>query len=148
MTPIAYQALQLLYAATLVLSCLYAVGRGGREHRIVAATHFAASVGSGFAVMAVGAAGWREWQPTILLIDLAALAVFMRVALSSTAFWPLWVTGFHFDSVLTHLVRGLSPAALPAGYSILQGAWAYPLMAALTVGTWRFSHERDGEATA
>ena len=142
----AYEALRYLYLVTLLAACGYAAWRGGVAERWGAGIQFTTSFASLPAVIIAGAAGWETGQGALLLVDLIALAAFMTLALRSTAFWPLWVAGFHLDAVLTHFAKLIAPDTLPKGYALLQGFWAYPLMAALVVGAWH--HARAGRDEA
>lgn len=148
MPHVVYEGLRLLYLTALIAACGYALLRGGRDERWCATVQILASFASLPAVWVQGAAGWHGTQYAVLGVDLAALAAFVSLAMRSDRFWPLWVAGFHLDAVLTHLAKLIAPTAVPAGYALLQGFWAYPLMAALAIGTYSHSrsaqHERNG----
>jgi hypothetical protein len=74
----------------------------------------------------------------IALIDVFVLVGFVWLALTSKRYWPLWATSFHTTDMLTHAATALMPQALPKAYGILQGFWAYPMMAVILVGTYGF----------
>ncbi|MFD1612979.1 hypothetical protein ACFSCW_14330 [Sphingomonas tabacisoli] len=148
MPHIVYEALRLLYLATLIGACSYAFWRGGEDERIGAGIQLASSLASLPAAWLAGRSGWQAGHLPLLAVDLLTLVAFVWLAMRSRKFWPLWVAGFHLNAVLTHLAKLLAPTALPAGYALVQGFWAYPLMAALIVGTRNQSRMRHRHAQA
>lgn len=122
--------------------CAYAVMRGGRDERIGALALATAAVGSPL----VMSHDWGGPEVGVILVDLALLSALMVLALRSRAFWPMWAAGFQGCAVAVHLVAARSPTMLPAVYAETLAVWAYPVLAALAVGTWletRVSHGRS-----
>ena len=112
--------------------CAFAVLRGGRDERIGAIALAAAAIGSPLAVL-------NEWggpELGLVLVDILLLFALMALAMKSRAFWPMWAAGFQGCAVAVHLVAARSPNMLPAVYAETLAVWAYPVLAALAVGTW------------
>jgi hypothetical protein len=80
----------IFYFILLVLVSGYALARGGREERFVAAVCVVASLAS-LAVFLPADVNYRDLQPRVALIDLAVLAAFVAISLRTSRFWPLWV---------------------------------------------------------
>ena len=126
--------LQLLFLATLIASCGYALRFGGRTEKGGALLVIAASVLSWPAITVLGR-NWQSPEVALILVDLAVLAGFLVLALRSRSFWPLWATGFHLVSVTTHIARVVQPAIVPIAYAAGEQLWAYPVIIALVLGT-------------
>lgn len=122
--------------------CAFAVMRGGTDERIGALALAAAAVGSPL----VMSHDWGGPEVGVVLVDLALLAALIVLAMRSRAFWPMWAAGFQGCAVAVHLVAARSPTMLPAVYAETLAVWAYPVLAALAVGTWvetRVTHGRS-----
>lgn len=130
----------LFYLVTLISSCAYAIRFGGPSEKYGATIML---VGS-FLTAAAGlfASGWHNTEVGVMLVDLAVLAAFLTLALHSDKYWPLWTTAFQVIGVATHLARFVDPAIIPRAYSMAQGFWAYPMLAALVIGA------REGRTAA
>jgi hypothetical protein len=122
----------LFYLIVLISSCVYAIRLGGPSERYGATIML---VGS-FLTAAAGlfVSGWHNTEVGVMLVDLAVLAAFLTLALTSDKYWPLWTSAFQVIGVATHLARFVDPAIIPRAYSIAQGFWAYPMLVALVIG--------------
>lgn len=134
---------------TVALSCtVIAFARGGKDERAGATALFVASVASAFAVWTIPVVRrLAPIQTTIFFIDVVLLLWFMRLALRSERFWPLWAAAFSLIVVATHLAHYASPAIVPRAYILAQAFWAYPTWAAIMMGTlhrprWKASATR------
>lgn len=130
----AFVSLQLLYDIVLLGSCSFAIWRGGTDERVGAAIML---VGSAFTVasMLSPSFDWSGSRSGMVIVDLAVLAALLILSLRTDRFWPLWMTAFHLIGVTSHLAMLVETSnALPA-YAMLQGFWAYPMLAALVIGT-------------
>lgn len=67
----------------------------------------------------------------------------MRIALTCNRYWPLWATAFHSIGVLTHLAVFFDKSIVPQAYATGQGMWAYPVLAALVLGSERCRRLRN-----
>ena len=122
----------LLYWLLVLLCCGYAVAFGGVDGRRIT---LAMVVGSLLTIPAADyGRGWAEIELYILLIDAAMLVVFYVLMLSSRRYWPIWVTGFHIPSVVSHLSTLLAPGFTPQIYRALETFWAIPMLLALLIG--------------
>lgn len=131
-----YILLQVAYGVCLLLTCAVTWFLGQQPERIGATVLIAGSVAT---VVAESLPGLKVGAPHlgILAVDLLVLAGFLALVLKTDRFWPLWVSGFHLVGVATHLATLFYPSILPRAYILVQGLWAYPIMAAIVVGTLR-----------
>ena len=121
----------------LLLCCVYPLARGGAPDRAAAAMMLAASVAS-FATQAQPFSGsFHKVQVWVFVIDLLLLIGLFVLALVSTRFWPLWLTGLQLLAVIGHLVRAIDASTLPMGYQFLVSFEAYPMLLLVALGAWR-----------
>lgn len=122
----------LIFVATMLGVCAYAILHGGRDERLGAILLAAAAVLSPLAI----ARDWAAPELGVTIVDVGLFAALLMLSLRSRAFWPMWAAGFQLCAVAVHVVAGVSPALLPAAYAETLALWAYPVLAALAVGTW------------
>ena len=60
-----------------------------------------------------------------ILIDTIALAAFVLIALRANRFYPLWLASFQLMTIVSHIVRAVSPAVEHGAYAILVYAPSY-----------------------
>jgi hypothetical protein len=125
-----------LYFVLLALVSGYALLKGGREERFVAAVCVAASVGT-LAIFRPADVTYTDFQPRVAVIDLAVLAAFVGIALRTRRFWPLWVSGLQLTTTIGHVLKLLDPQLVPVVYGAALASWSYPILLILAVGTWR-----------
>ena len=132
--------LQLVYWTVLAASAAFVFWRGGTPEKAGVAI---IGIGSVLSVIATSELEERfrsmEWG--ILLVDVAVLVALLAVALRSDRFWPLWAAGFHVIGVVTHVATLVDPDIVSYAYALAQGFWAYPMLAAVVIGTWNW-HKR------
>lgn len=126
-----------LFLALLLGCCGYAWWRGGAPERWAAGLQLGAFAvdftlnrlvdGSTYASMQVGSA----------VLDTTLLTALVLLAWRSTRFWPLWLAGWQLAAVMAHLAKGLDPGMVPTGYALQSAIWAYPMLVATAIGTWR-----------
>lgn len=126
------RAHSILFELLLCGSCGYALVRGTRDARIVAAVCIAASLAS-FAL----ASRYSLMERGVLAVDLLALAAFTTVAMTSERFWPLWVSGLQLTAISGHLLKQLQSDLLPTAYAAALHFWSYPILIILAVAVWR-----------
>jgi hypothetical protein len=127
----------LFYASwlSLLASLGYAITFGGKPERIGIGIVALGSVTS-MALVPDPGSSFSALELWMFGTDLAVLVAFVCLSLSSTRFWPLWVTSFQAITVFTHLAALFTPESLPAAYSILQGFWVYPMFVAILMGAY------------
>lgn len=69
-----------------------------------------------------------------VLLDLAAVAVFVIIALNANRNYPLWIAGFQLVAVGAHMVRALVDSISPLSFAILVIGPSYGQLLALSVG--------------
>ena len=129
-----------LFRILLIGIVLFALWRGGRDERIVAAVCLIGSITSQL-VAAPISERFENVEAGVLAVDLVVLGSFLVVALRSSRFWPLWVAGLQLTTILGHILKGLDTALIPQAYGAALTFWGYPILIVLLIGTWR-SHQR------
>lgn len=125
-----------IYWTILFGICGYALWRGHRDERAVAAVCLGASI-----ISLLSLTRWESRYSSVetglLLVDAVTLAMFTAVALRSTRFWPLWVAGLQLTTSMGHLMKAIDINLLPMAYGAALRLWSYPILVILAVGTWR-----------
>ena len=140
----------ILYWTLLILTCGYALYRGGRHERLVAAICIVATIAT-IAVNSPLNRMYTDVERGALLVDLAVLAAFVAVALVSDRFWPLWVAGLQLTTSIAHFLKAVDPHLVPLAYGAAVRFWGYPILIILFFGAWRSHrrlHPRDLPGTA
>lgn len=130
----------LAYWLVLLAVTAFAFGRGARDERTVIGIIVAASLAT-MIVYNPQSSAFEGIEAGVFVVDLAALAAFVGVALVSSRFWPLWVAGFQLTSVMSHLMKAVHWDLIPQVYAAAERFWIYPMLLAIIVGTWR-THRR------
>jgi hypothetical protein len=120
-----------LYWAFAALCCGYAAVAGGKTGRAGAAMIMAASVAS---AVAGGFGAWSETHVPVMIIDLFLLAGFYWLALRSESFWPIWATGFHLISVISHMAVLFGDGVRQMLYYGFGAFWSLPVILAMVIG--------------
>jgi hypothetical protein len=120
-----------LYWLLALLCCGFAAMAGGRSGCTGAVMIMAASVAS-----AVGGlfGTWDQTHIPVMAIDLILLGGFYWLALRSDSYWPIWATGFHLISVLSHLAVLFSENVRQMLYFGFGAFWSLPVMLAMVIG--------------
>ncbi len=79
---------------------------------------------------------YHHLESGILIVDVAALAIFLFVAIRADRWWPLFATALLMVSMLGHLARESNPLFLSQGYSIA-GLAVYGVEVVLAIGIAR-----------
>ena len=123
----------LIFHLLLFGSCGYALWKGSRDARIVAATCLIASFAS------IPIAAYGSIEVNVVIVDLLVLASFLYVALQSDRFWPLWIAGLHVTTVVAHALKLMSGDLVPIAYAVALRFWAYPELVILAIAVWRYN---------
>lgn len=134
-----------IFAILLLVSTGYALWRGDRDHRIVAAICLAAVLATQIALGPLSSR-YSGTETGVLLVDLATFGGFAFVALQSTRFWPIWVAGLQLTTSIGHLLKTVDSALLPRAYATALIFWSYPILLILAIGTWRAHRRRSSAA--
>src|SRR3546814_14453078 len=71
-------------------------------------------------------------------------AILITVALKADRGWPFLLAGLHLTTLGAHAVRMIEPSMIQVTYAVMLSMWSYPMVIALTIGTWR--HRNRNEA--
>jgi len=129
--------LYLIFYVSLTFIVGYAYRYGGRSERICATILLGGSMLSVLVIM-VFHNHWHAARHALLLVDSAALAALVALALRSDRFWPLYTAAYQVPEVVTHIATMVDPFIVPRAYALAQGFWIYPMLAALGIGTYNF----------
>lgn len=121
----------------LVVCCGYALWRGGAPERVGAGLLLGAYVIDSAVHRLVDGLGYATPAMGSVLLDTMLLVALVVLAWRADRFWPLWLGGWQACAVVGHLARMLNPGMVSTGYAIQAQIWAYPMVAAIGVATWR-----------
>ena len=125
-----------IFVALLILTCGYALWRGGAPERAVGTALLAATAASAV-VRADVDHRFVEMETGLLIVDGVLLIVLVMVASRADRGWPLLVAGLHLVTVGAHVTKLVEPGMIPVTYALLIALWSYPMLIALGIGTWR-----------
>jgi hypothetical protein len=128
------------YYLILFLVSLYAFLRGRSDERIAAATCILATFATNAVYTPQGS--FAGVETGVLLVDLAAFATFLSLALRSDRFWPLWVAGLQLATLGAHAVKAVELDLMPHAYAAAARFWVYPIFLIIAVGTFRGARRR------
>ena len=131
----------------LALVALYAVLRGTRDERHVGII-FVLGVIATEVVLPPVRERFAGVEIKLLLVDLAAFAGFLWVALRSERFWPLWMAGLQLTAILGHALKAVDVHLFSRAYGAALVFWAYPMLLILAFGTWRSARRSQPENEA
>jgi hypothetical protein len=121
-----------LFWVFAALCCGFAAFVGGKTGRTGAAMIMTASVASAVA----GEFGtWAQTHFPVMAIDLLLLAGFYGLALRSQSYWPIWATGFHLITVVSHVAVLFGDSVRQMLYYGFGAFWSLPVMLAMVIGT-------------
>jgi hypothetical protein len=126
----------ILFDLLLFGVCGYALLKGGKDARIVAAVCIAANFASA-AVKAPVATSYSSFETGVFAVDLLTLMAFGFVALTSDRFWPLWVSGLQLTTSMGHLIKAAAGDLGSIAYAAALRFWSYPILIILAVAVWR-----------
>ena len=128
------------YYVLLFLVSLYAFLQGRSDERGAAATCILATFATNMVYSPSGS--YAGVEIGVLLVDLAALAAFVALALRSDRFWPLWVAGLQLATVGAHAVKAVELDLMPQAYAAAARFWVYPIFLIIAAGTFRGARRR------
>lgn len=136
--------IRFLLQAALILVVLIASWRiGGKPERYVSSIYFAmllASTANAFFGASGGDADYVRLHGFRFLLDLAALAGVLWVALRFDRWWAIWVGSAQFIAVMAHCLRLLELPMPPIAYAVME---RWPVWIAVVVtGTGTVLHYR------
>lgn len=127
------------YLTILLICWAYALLRGGAPERIGASV---IGLGSVLSLVAASSPGARfgSVEVGVFLVDIAAFAVFLGLALRAERHWPLWVAALQAIGTAGHAAKLADPQVIPLAYAFVLAFWVYPMLFLVVMGTWQ--HQR------
>jgi hypothetical protein len=132
------------YLALLTASCGYALWRGDRDARVAAIVCIVATALT-VLLLTPGRERYQLVESGALIVDLATLAAFVTLALTSRRFWPLWVAGLQLTASTAHALKLVDASLLPIAYAAAERFWSYPILLIIAIGAFR-AHRRERRA--
>jgi len=129
-----------IYYVILLLVSLYALLQGRSDERVAAATCNLATFATNAVYTPQGS--YAGVETGVLLVDLAAFAAFLFLALRSGRFWPLWVAGLQLATLGAHAVKAVELDLMPEAYAAAARFWVYPIFLIIAVSTYRGARRR------
>lgn len=115
--------------------CISALVWGGRDERAVAIGFLVTTLTSSV-VSLIENERYRHPQYGVMAVDVCFLVFLLVIVRRTRRFWPLWAAAAHLVGTLTHLTKILEPSTVMQAYATAQPFWAFPVLAALAVGTF------------
>lgn len=139
-----------VFDALLVVSCSYALWRGGGPERAIAAVFVAGVAASHFALTVDDAKRFSSVESGVAIVDCVAIGVLVLIALVADRFWTLGFAGAQLLGTAGHLLKFADPHVTRWGYAFAIAFVSYPMIALLVIGTFnhrrrlkRFGHDRS-----
>lgn len=130
----------IFYLTLLSASCGYALWRGDRDARVAAVVCVVATALT-VVMLTPGSTRYQYVEGGAMIVDLATLAAFVTLALSSRRFWPLWIAGLQLTASAAHALKLFDSSLLPLAYAAAERFWSYPILMIIAVGAYR-AHRR------
>jgi hypothetical protein len=124
------------YLTILLICWAYATLKGGAPEKIGASV---IGFGSILSLVAAASPGARfgSVEVGVFLVDLAAFAVFLGLALRAERHWPLWVAALQAIGTAGHAAKLLDSQVIPIAYAFVLAFWVYPMLLLIVMGTWQ-----------
>ncbi|QXT34856.1 hypothetical protein KV697_13835 [Sphingomonas sanguinis] len=129
-------ALLLRFWVPLLLTCLYAIRRGGGPERAAGWMLLAAAIAT-VAVRSDFKVRYALVQASVAAIDVALLVGLLLLAAKADRRWPMLLAALHAVTVLGHVGKLLNPELLRLGYAVMIALPTLPGLAVLAIGTRR-----------
>ncbi len=96
------------------------------------------SLGSVASTLATGTfdSAWTGLDSIVFFIDMFVLIALLGLTLMTDRFWPIWMTAFHLAAIAVHGAKSVAPDIAPWALATGSAFWAYPMLAALVIGTY------------
>lgn len=127
----------LFFWLALIVSAGLAIIYGGRPEKLGGLVMVLGAVSSAIVVADIQTR-FQGIELGLLLADLGMLGALIVLMLNSTRFWPIWANSFQLAAIITHIAAALMPKPVADAYAVLQGFWAYPILATLLLGTYGY----------
>lgn len=129
----------LAFLVATLLTCGFALIRGGAPERLIALTFLLGAVAS--ILVSIHAKPMPGgFQLGIFCVDVLMLVAIGGVMLKADRYWPIAVAALQFLSVLGHLIKLLDPNVVTVLYWITNAFWAVPQIVILAIATVRHAH--------
>lgn len=133
----------LLMLAFLGFASVYALRRGGKPERQVAAILWGMVVVDQAYHLLVRSEGiYVTVDPFHTFNDLWALVAMFAVALTANRFWTLWLASLQIIATLSHFLRLLESEMLTIVYAVIIRFPFWLQLAILVWGTWNYDRRK------
>jgi hypothetical protein len=125
--------IQTANSLSALLACAYAIWRGGRTERGVAALIL---VDWFVSPILQSQESFKDVQYGVFVLDGMITLTLLGVALRSDRYWPLWVTGLQILELLMHAAMGIDHHIRPRAYFVGIEISSYFILLSLVAGVW------------
>lgn len=132
---------QLSFGVLMWAVFFYALRRGSSAERLAAGGIIANAYLSAL-VRRPTETAFRGVETSVLLVDVALLALLLCIALRSGKYWPLWLTAMHALATLAHLAPFV-PHMIPWGYWTAVAVWSWVMLIVLGFAIHRHHREQS-----
>ena len=126
----------IVFSSILVMTCGYALWRGGAPERW-AAILFAAAAAASLATPFHVGRSFHTVERGFLAIDALLFLSLLPIALRANRFWPMWVTALQLLTIGIHGVKAYDPMLVSWIYNSASGKMSYPIVIMLAIGVAR-----------
>lgn len=124
------------FVTILLVALAYAARRGGAPERAMAAVLLVMLLTDQVLHLFVPVR-FLSVDTGHLIIDVAAAAATLAIALTAHRFWPMIAAALQFLPLLAHSTRAIEVDLHSAAYLTMQVAGSWPLAPLLVAATWR-----------
>ena len=124
------------FFSLFMVVCIYSAIWGGRPERR-AVVIFVTGLVMTLIALSLSGDNYSSLEFGVLIADLWILLAFVWLALRAERFWTIWICAMQVIQVLSHIPKMIIPELLPQAYYITIAFWAYPMLLALAIGTYR-----------
>lgn len=135
-----------LFNILLIVTCGYALVRGGAPEQAAAIMLFTAAAAT-LALNLVAPLVFENLESGVLVIDCVLLAGLIVLSLYADRYWTLWLAALHAFAVAVHLARAANPHLLPFVYLVAAGLMSVPMQLGLVWATWRHHKRKMANGT-
>ncbi len=124
----------LVFQLLFLLLLLWAAARALRLRSAEFGTAVAASAAAAVATPLAQTWDFARPEVGIFLVDLGLFLVLAGLAVRTTAFWPIWASGFQLGTLAIHLAAAKYPHLVPAAYAEALVIWSFPVLLTIAAG--------------
>jgi hypothetical protein len=120
-----------LFWLLLILCCGFAALAGGKSGQVGSIMMIAATIATWSVELS---SSWAQTHIPVMVIDMMLLFGLYALALRSSAYWPIWATGFHMLTIVGHVATMIMPDFRLGIYWRFSSVWSVLVMMSMVIG--------------